>query len=325
MNKKLYLIIPIVLCVGYFFYKTSSAFFEFPFGKKPVRKPSNLQWMIVEDPEWNKMIDSITKLAKSYKGHVGIYLKDFSTEKTFEYKADKLFPSASLIKIPIMASIFQKINRGSFTLETQIKFSEKDRRWGSGSLKWARAGTKLSVSELLYKMITQSDNTAMQILVDYVGISALQDEFQNFGLVYTKINQEGLSLQSGRVAKENYTTAREMANLLERIYYRELVSESASEMMLDILKHSKSVTRLRKGIPISWEIGHKTGLLRRSCHDVGIIFAPRGDYLLAVLTGDVPSYSSAKELITKIGKITSKFYKLDNGNNTSNHSSKSNL
>ncbi|MEW6041100.1 MAG: serine hydrolase, partial [Elusimicrobiota bacterium] len=147
----IFLMVFIILCTGYFFYKTGSAL-DFPFWKKSPRKPSNLQWMIVDDPEWLKMADSIIKLAKSYKGHVGIYLKDFSTDKTLEYKADKLFPSASLIKIPVMASIFRKINGDDFTLETQIKFSEKDRRWGSGSLKWCRSGTKLSVSELLYKM-----------------------------------------------------------------------------------------------------------------------------------------------------------------------------
>ncbi|MCK5357969.1 MAG: serine hydrolase, partial [Elusimicrobiales bacterium] len=131
------------------------------------------------------------------------------------------------------------------------------------------------------------------------------------GLVYTKIYPEGFSLTSGRVARENYTTAREMADLIERIYNKELVDEQSSELMMDFLKHSKSRARLRKGLPIGWELAHKTGLLRRSCHDVGIVFSPQGDYIIAVLTGNVPNYSSAKKFITKIAKHTVDYYKVE--------------
>jgi beta-lactamase class A len=81
--------------------------------------------------------------------------------------------------------------------------------------------------------------------------------------------------------------------------------------MLDVLKHTKSRTRLRKGLPLGWEIGHKTGLLRRNCHDVGIVFSPRGDYVIAVLTSEVPDYSSAKSFISKVAKLTYQYYKID--------------
>jgi beta-lactamase class A len=160
-------------------------------------------------------------------------------------------------------------------------------------------------------MITESDNTATKMLIDSVGMDYLSAEFRAMGLEHTNITPEGMSLTSRAVKRENYTTAGEMGGLMERIYAGSLVDKAASEFMLDVLKHTKSRTRLRRGLPLGWEIGHKTGLLRRSCHDVGIVFSPRGDFVIAVLTSEVPSYASAKTFISKVAKLTYRYYKID--------------
>ncbi|HBW21818.1 MAG TPA: hypothetical protein DEF68_00385 [Elusimicrobia bacterium] len=274
------------------------------FRKKAVENP-------IRDGEWQAMVASLENLAYNYSGHVGIYIKDLNSDKVWEYNPDRLFPSASLIKVPIMIAVCDKIKRGELSLDTQIKLTRRDRAGGSGSLKWVREGTSLSVMEIIYKMITESDNTATRMLLDYAGMDYFQRAFEQMGLVYTKIYPEGFSLTSGWVARENYTTAREMAGLMERIYKGEVVDRNLSEFMLEVLKHNKSRSRLRKGLPLGWEIGHKTGLLRRSCHDVGVVFSPRGDYLISVLTSEVPNYSSAKGFISSVAKLTYKYYKID--------------
>ena len=265
----------------------------------------------IKDAEWQELVADLEKVSRDYRGRVGVYVKDLETGRTWEYNADRLFPSASLIKVPIMAAVFEKIRLGAFSLDTQIKLTRRERVGGSGSLKWVRDGTSLSVMEIIYKMITESDNTATRMLIDYVGMDYLSVAFRELDLEHTNITQEGMSLKSGRVARENYTTAREMASLLERIYAGELVNRESSEFMLDVMKHTKSRSRLRRGLPLGWEIGHKTGLLRKACHDVGIVFSPRGDYVIAVLTSEVPSYSSAKIFISKVAKLTYQYYKVD--------------
>lgn len=276
----------------------------------PVEPPKAVESPMTE-AEWLEMTSAMDAASRAYRGRVGICLKDLHTGKTWEYNPDKLFPSASLIKVPIMASVFEKIRLGAITLDTQITLTRRERVGGSGSLKWVRDGTSLSVMELIYKMITESDNTATRMLIDYVGMPYLDSQFRRLGLVYTNITQEGMSLTGGRVKRENYTTAREMASLLERIYEGKLVNREASEFMLDVLKHTKSRSRLRKGLPMGWEIGHKTGLLRRACHDVGIVFSPRGDYVIAVLTSEAPNYTAAKNFISKVAKVTYRYYKID--------------
>lgn len=276
----------------------------------PVQETKTVEAPI-KDAEWQEMVSSLEQASNAYPGRVGIYLKDLHTGKTWEYNADRLFPSASLVKVPIMAAVFEKIKLGAITLDTQIRLTRRDRVGGSGSLKWVRDGTSLSVMEIIYKMITESDNTATRMLIDYVGMDYLEDNFKKLGLVQTNICQTGMSLASGRVKNDNYTTPREMAGLMERIYAGELVNREASQFMLEVLKHNKSKSRLRKGLPLGWEIGHKTGLLRRACHDAGIVFSPRGDYVIAVLTSEAPNYTAAKNFISKVAKLTYMYYRID--------------
>lgn len=277
----------------------------------PAPEPKKVVEAPIKDAEWLAMIAGLEKLSVDYKGRVGIYIKDLETGKAWYYNADRKFPSASLVKVPIMAAVFEKIRAGQLSLDTQIRLTRSYRVGGSGSLKWVRDGTSLSVMEIIYKMITESDNTATKMLIDSVGMDYLASAFRAMGLEQTNITPEGMSLTSRPVSRENYTTALEMGGLLERIYAGRLVSRESSEFMLDVLKHTKSRSRLRRGLPLGWEIGHKTGLLRKSCHDVGIVFSPRGDYVIAVLTSEVPSYASAKTFISKVARLTYKYYRID--------------
>lgn len=266
-----------------------------------------------EDPFgeiFTQMTAELEQTATQYPGQVGFYLKDLDRGWEWGHRPDDLFPSASLIKVPVMAGVFERIHQGRLTLSSRLSLRRRTRMGGSGTIKWRRDGTRFTVRRLLDKMIHESDNTAMRILLDEIGMGFLQHELPKMGLVYTEIYPEGLTLHSGRVRYENYTTAREMGMIFEKIYRGEMVDRFASELMLEILKGKRRKrTRLAKGLPVGWDIAHKTGLLRRACHDAGIIFTPYGDYVLVVLTGRNRSYHSAKTFITKTGRITYRHYK----------------
>ncbi len=260
--------------------------------------------------KWQDLISKLRYLCESYKGYVGVYLKDLSTSMSWEYNADRLFLSASLIKLPIMISVLDRVEKGEVSLDTEFVITDRERVGGSGSLKWARSGTKITLFDVIYRMITESDNTATRLLIDYFGVEYFKAAFRRMGLHYTNITIEGMDLTSGRVRKENFTTPREMAYLLEKIYHGQMISKEKSQLMIDILKRTKERSRIRKGVPSSWEVGHKTGLLRKSCSDAAIVFSPAGDYILVVLLDDVPNYSNGKNFISKIAKITSEYYKI---------------
>jgi beta-lactamase class A len=261
------------------------------------------------DAAWDKMTAQLDALSSRYPGRVSIFIKDLKSGRTWMHNPDDLFPAASLIKVPILIATFYRIRDGGVSLDDRMTITRLNRRGGSGSLKWRPDGTKLTLRDALVHMINESDNTATQMVLEHVGIGYVQQQFPRMGLLYTGIYEEGMSIKGGRVAHENYTTAREMEMLEEKIYRGEAVDKTSSDLMMDILKKPKAVaSRLQKGMPAGWEIAHKTGLLRQACHDSAIFFTPSGDYAITVLTGQNASYSQAKDFITKLAHVTFENY-----------------
>lgn len=254
---------------------------------------------------WDKMVVGLDAAVSRYPGRVSIVLRDLRSGRTWVHHPDDLFPAASLIKVPIMIAAFYKMKDGQLSLDERLALSRRNRVGGSGSLKWRPDGARLAVRDLLVYMINESDNTATKMILERLGLGYVQQQFPRIGLLYTGIYEEGMSIKGGRVAHENYTTAREMTMLLEKIYKGEAVDKPSSELMMEILKRPKAVpSRLAKGLPAGWEIAHKTGLLRQACHDSAIFLTPNGDYAMTVLTGQNPSYSQAKTLITRLAHVT---------------------
>jgi beta-lactamase class A len=265
-----------------------------------------------KDVSWTRMTEELSHLASRHRGRVAIVLRDLGSNKTWTYHPDDLFPSASLIKVPVMIAVFNKINEGGMSLNDTMVLRRRNRVGGSGSLKWRPDGTKLQVRDVLLHMINESDNTATAMLIEAAGLGYIQQQFPKMGLFYTEIYPEGMSIKGGKVAHENYTTAREMTMLMEKIYRGELVSRASSELMMDILRHKKpTASRLAKSLPRGWEIAHKTGLLRQACHDSAVIFTPNGAFAITVLTGQNGDYKSAKDFISRLGRVAYRHYRGD--------------
>jgi beta-lactamase class A len=270
--------------------------------KKPAETKLNPVDM-ESQTKWNHMVQDILLTVDSYQGNVGVYIKELKTGRTFEHNANKKFVCASLIKVPIMVAAFQAIKEGRISLGTQVRYNRKFRREGSGNLKWARSGAAYTVSYLIYNMVTRSDNTATAMVIDRLGYDYLNTRFSEFGLKETQIRPSGMSLSSWLdPTLDNYTTPQEMGSLLEKIYKHQLVGDGWSDLMLEIMKGANSRTRLGRNLPTEWKLARKTGLLRKNCHDMGIVFTPEGDYVICVLTGENRNYNVAKSLISTVGQ-----------------------
>jgi beta-lactamase class A len=282
-----------------------------PPAPQPVYAGGVDSWVTTDPGRWNDMVTSLQQLAIKFPGQIGIYVKDISTGREWQYHSDDMFPSASLIKVPIMISLFEKLKDNEVDLDDELTLKKGEKRGGSGTLRRMRYGTKLTVRQLVEKMITESDNTATRMLVDLVGLDYLQDHFTAIGLKKTGIYPEGLSLSSTPVSRENYTTPREMAMLVEGIYRGNMVDKQYSAEMLDIMKRLKTHSRFAKYLPRNWALAHKTGMLRLSCHDVGVVFSPTGNYLMAIMTGKVPDYHFAANYIAKMAAVTYRYYDIN--------------
>lgn len=258
-----------------------------------------------ESPQWKELERKIHFQIKHFPGKAGIFIYDLTRGWTIAHNAEELFPSASLVKVPMMAAIYEAQAKGRISLEEALPIQRRLKASGSGQLKYVKPGRRFTVRELLYKMITESDNTATNMLTDYFGLDFYNEHFLKLGLTRTNFSRYVMDLKKRSQGIENYTTPKDMAKLLELIYRKKL---TGSDEMLEILKAQKINDRLASAIPSDWEIGHKTGLMWKTCHDVGIVFAPAGDYVICVLTSGATSYRRSKNFISEIAYLTTLYY-----------------
>jgi len=258
---------------------------------------------------WKGLQRHIKDEISRFKGEAGIVVKDLQTGWELAYNRDKLFPSASLAKIPLMAACFLKAEQGKIGLHRNISLKSADKLSGSGVLKNMPAGTRFSVDRLIGLMIYDSDNTAANILTNLAGIDYLNSAFRGFGLKETRLSRKIADYQLRDKGVENYTTPEDMALLLERIYRKGLGNKKVSDQCVNMLKLTRMNDRIPKYLPAETTIAHKTGLENGVCHDAGIVFSRKGDFIIVVLTSHANSSSApSKEFIAKISLYAYKYF-----------------
>lgn len=254
---------------------------------------------------WNELKQKLTSEINRFGGTAGVVVKDLETNWELSHNKDKLFPSASLAKIPIMAGCFLAASEGRLKLDKVVNLRSSDKTSGSGILKDMHQGTSFLVEELIGLMVYDSDNTAANMLIKMVGIDYLNKSFKGFGLKNTNLSRNIADFLLRDKGVENYTTAEDTASILARAYRKELVNKNVSEKCIKLLKMQRANDRIPKYLPTNITIAHKTGLEKSVCHDVGIVFTKKGDFIICVLTKHKNSNSAAsKELIAKLAYYT---------------------
>ncbi len=246
-----------------------------------------------------------------FKGTVGLVIKDLDTGREIDLNKDTPIPSASLVKIPIMLSCFYAAQDGRIHLNDPVRLHYADRVSGSKVLGNKPIGSVFTVEELLHPMITQSDNAAANLLIDFIGFDTLNAYFKKMGLRDTNLARKMMDFKERREGEENYTTAADMAGLLEELYHKKFLNGEISDKCLELLGEQKINDRIPKKLPKDGTfIAHKTGLERHICHDVGIVFTNNGDFLICVLVKHENRFAiPAKKLISDIALLTYNYYR----------------
>jgi len=257
---------------------------------------------------WKNLEDKINKEIKRFNKEVSVYIKDLDKNWIISIEKEKLFPAASLVKIPIMATCFLLENEKKLDLEQTIKLKSQYKLGGSGILKIVLDNSEFPIRRLIGLMIYESDNTATNIITNIIGINNLNNYFKKIGLKNTYLLRKVADYSSRRNGKENYTTAEDMGNLLERFYRKNFINEKISDECIKILKLQRINDRIPKYLPVSVLVAHKTGLERNICHDVGIVFTKKGDFIICVLTKN-GNLKSSKEFIAKISLLVYNYFK----------------
>jgi len=254
--------------------------------------------------ELEKLAKDINVMAKNLPGRVSFVIKDLRTGVCIKQNADELFPSASLVKVPLMACVYKAAEDGLLSLDEKLILKRSHRVEGGKKLRYCRIGTKLEITRLIELMIDESNNIATNMLTERLGLDYINDTFKQFGLKKTNFDRYIMDLKARNRGIDNWTTAEEITELLEKIYSRKLVNSKASEQMLEILMKQEIRDRIPKWLPKDIQIANKTGYLRQTCHDAGIVFSVNGDFIVCVLTHGVKKTKLAKNFIREVGYRT---------------------
>jgi beta-lactamase class A len=231
--------------------------------------------------------DEIRKLIEDFEGVAGVYVKDLVTGAAFDMNADTVFPTASMIKVPIMVKVFDRIEKGELGYRDVLEYGpEPDYQYSGDIISDLKPGTEVTLAELIHLMMSASNNTA-SLWNQYLAGSgtAINEKMAELGLEHTRVN----SRTDGRGdAFSQYgwgqTSPREMATLVEKIYMGEVVSNHASEQMTRIMSRNYWDMVALSEIPPSIHVLSKNGSVSRSKSEVLLVHAPSGDYLFCVIT-----------------------------------------
>lgn len=243
-----------------------------------------------------------------FTGEASIVVKDLNMDWEISLNKDKAFPSASLAKVPIMTAVFKAAGEGRINLNNTLQLKGSQKVNGSGVLKQMPAGSELSVARLVEYMIIESDNTAANILINLLGMDYLNDFFKEAGLKRTNLSRKMMDFRFRRNGIENYTTSEDLAYLLEEVYRGRIINKNVSRRCLEILKRQNINDRIPAKLPANVIVAHKTGLERNVCHDAGIVFTGKGNFLICILTKNADRRKTAKDFIANISLYTYDYY-----------------
>ena len=234
-----------------------------------------------------------------YKVH--FFVKVAKTDETLHHLlVDEVFSSASLIKVPILLAVLDHMERHDLSLDEVIPIPSENRV--DFSVITEQQLHECTLYELLGWMIMTSDNTATNVLIDYLGMDALNTYFRKIGLTHTILQRKMMDFARLESGFDNVTTARDMAHLFTRIYRQDLLSAPFITLAIDILSRQRVHDSLKRYLVEDIQIAHKTGSLDSVEHDAGIVFNPMNDYIIGVFVTEVTNNDEARQFIGRLSK-----------------------
>lgn len=233
---------------------------------------------------------------------VSVIVKDLNKDKwILKIKENKIFQSASIIKIPIMVEVLRQIEEGKYFLDEKIRIDNKDKV--DFSIISELDVEEYSILDLITLMIITSDNTATNILIDLVGYDDINNSMEKFGLKNTKLSRKMMDFQGIKEGRRNLTTIGDMAHILEALYNGKILKPDYSKLALNIMKRQTHRDLIPRHLEEDLVIANKTGGLSGLNHDIGIVFSKKMDYIIGVFTEKGNSNLINKELVGNISKI----------------------
>ena len=201
------------------------------------------------------------------------------TSTPFIYNNQK-WRSASMIKVFILVTAMEMVKDGNLSLDQNLTLHSYDKVGGAGILGGYASGTQLSLRTVLKLMITESDNTATNMIIDLIGMQTINDYIKENNYTDTILQRKMMDFNG----KENYSSVRDLGAIFTKIYNHNCVSPECDDVMIEFLLGQTDTECLNTALP-NLRIAHKTGALSGLFDEGGIVYgANSGDIILVMMT-----------------------------------------
>lgn len=257
--------------------------------------------------EYRDFIDNLENFSKTVlskiDGDYSVYFKDLESTESLTIN-NKRNISASTIKTFIMVEAYDQIKNSVINENDSIILTNEMKAGGSGILAEKPEGEAYTIKQLIDLMMTQSDNTAANILIDTLGMDNINDEIRKIGASDTKLNRKMMDQTAIARGIENYTSVKDLGLVLEKLYNGECIDKTYDSIMLDIMKNNKMRYKITNELPSGVEASSKSGEYTGVENDSAIIYTDKGAYILCITT----SNGNSLEQVNAIKKISTKIY-----------------
>lgn len=237
-------------------------------------------------------VDSVVSVfkdkTKGLSGVYGLYILDLNDDFGYGVNEKEIFQAASLIKLPVMLTMYMEDAKGNIDLEEKYSLKSSDKVGGAGSLQYKNEGYEITYRELIELMGQESDNTAFRIVRNLLGDQKVQETIDEIGMT-----------RSGLV--DNETTPKDIGLFFEKLWKGNLISNENRDELLGFLTDTIYEAWLADGIPADIQIAHKFGRETNVVNDAGIVFS-ENPFIVVIMSKGVVE-READEIFPELARI----------------------
>jgi beta-lactamase class A len=249
----------------------------------------------------NQLEQAIAELSNITPGRVGVCAETLDGSHRITFNAHEIYPTASSIKIFVLFTLLVKAEANQLSLGDRIEYLAGFSKPGSGVLTHLGPGLQPTLKDLATLMMMISDNSALNMLIDYLGLNSINEEI-------TKLELENTQIGDWSNLKESYadsislgkSTPQEFVRFLLRMKRGELLTAASESTFWDILRIQKYIEPLRKYLPASpwareWDtpepvwVASKNGSLDDCSNESGLVKVNAGGWAISIMTWEMPS------------------------------------
>jgi len=259
-----------------------------------------------DDLLWKKLTDRVAEIVERFDGVIGVAIVDLTDDRTILKNADRVFPTASSIKIAILLELYHQDQEartgltGKAKLDDVYTFDPKDLVEDSQIMAGLTPGvTRITNQDLAQFMVAVSDNAAANILIDRIGRENVNAMLRGLGLAKTMLRRKMMDVAAARRGEENISTPQEIVRLLEAIYKGKALKKELTAAFIKQLSTLKE-SYIPRELPAGVQVANKPGNLEGVRTDSGIVFVKNRPFAMSVMTAYDRDERAAEHAISEI-------------------------